>query len=139
MANDAAKTAIKKYLDKRAASDSTFAASYAKKNKSLDECMKFILGEARRRGTAVCMTDEEVFGLAVHYYDEDNITIRPVNAVARVAAPAAKPVNDNEIRQLKAEIQRHQEKVTERKLAKTRKQPDMTPSLFDLLEQEEEA
>lgn len=63
-----AKKAIKSYLDNRAASDPQFASSYAKKNKSLEECFRYILNEARSRGTEVCMTDEEVYGLAVHYY-----------------------------------------------------------------------
>lgn len=74
MAN-AAKQAIKAYLDNRAANDAQFALAYAKKNKSIDRCFDYIMGEASKRGRAVCMTDEEVFGLAVHYYDEDNIKI----------------------------------------------------------------
>lgn len=72
-----AQDAIKAYLDNRAATDPLFAASYAKPAKSIDECFRYILGEARKRGNAVCMTDEEVFGLAVHYYDEDDIKIAP--------------------------------------------------------------
>ena len=30
------------------------------------------------------MTDEEVYGLAVHYYDEDDIKINPVRETAKV-------------------------------------------------------
>lgn len=71
--NKAAKEAIKAHLDKRAATDKLFAVNYAKENKNLDECFRYILGEARKRGSAVCMTDEEVFGLAVHYYPKYNI------------------------------------------------------------------
>lgn len=73
--NNAAKVAIKAYLDQRAENDSLFAISYAKKNKNIDECFCYILGEAQKRGNEVCMTDEEVFGLAVHYYDEDSIRV----------------------------------------------------------------
>lgn len=87
--NQAAKDAIKAYLDNRAATDELFAANYAKENKNLDECFNYILGEARQRGNTVCMTDEEVFGLAVHYYDEDNIKIKPTGgATARVSTTA---------------------------------------------------
>lgn len=35
----------------------------------------YILSEAKKRGNAVCMSDDEVFGLAVHYYDEDDIKV----------------------------------------------------------------
>lgn len=66
---------IKQYLDGRAASDELFAVTYAKENKSVDECCRYIISEARKRGTEVCMSDDEVFGLAVHYYDEDSIKV----------------------------------------------------------------
>lgn len=72
------KTAIKKYLDNRAKTDELFAAKYANPKKSIDECCKYITGEAYARakdGTAV-ISDEEVYGMAVHYYDEENIEIR---------------------------------------------------------------
>lgn len=29
----------------------------------------------KRGGSVVCMSEDEVFGLAVHYYDEDNIKV----------------------------------------------------------------
>lgn len=69
------KDAIKAYLDKRAKEDSLFAASYAKPNKSIDECFDYIIGEVRKKGAMVYMSDEEVFGMAVHYYDEDDIKV----------------------------------------------------------------
>lgn len=62
------KEAIQSYLDERAKVDELFAVAYKKKNKSIDECCTYIMGEAKKRGNAVCMSDEEVFGLAVHYY-----------------------------------------------------------------------
>lgn len=68
---------VKEYLEERAKTDPLFAASYAKENKNLDECWDYIVEEARKRAInqMCCMTSEEVFGLAVHYYDEDNIEI----------------------------------------------------------------
>lgn len=90
--------AIKQYLDKRAAEDPQFAAAYAKPAKSLGECFSYILGEAKKRGTQVCMTDEEVFGLAVHYYDEDNIKISraPAARVSRTAPATAVDLTEEE-------------------------------------------
>ena len=68
MENKTFKEAIKVYLDDRAKADELFAKSYAKPGKSIDECCNYILGEAKKRGNAVAMTDEEVYGMAVHYY-----------------------------------------------------------------------
>lgn len=88
------KKAIQAYLDLRAKTDKLFAVSYAKTNKNLDDCCNYILGEAKKRGNAVAMTDEEVYGMAVHYYDEDDIKINkvPANARAAVSVPASKAV-----------------------------------------------
>lgn len=79
-----AKETIKSYLDERARTDELFAKAYAKEGKSIDECFSYILGEARKKGTQVCMSDEEVFGLAVHYYDEDDIKVSTIHDSARV-------------------------------------------------------
>ena len=73
--NESFKQAIKAYLDKRAEEDSLFAPKYANEKKSIDECCSYIMGEARKRGNAVAISDEEVYGMAVHYYDEDDIKI----------------------------------------------------------------
>lgn len=83
---------IKNYLDGRAVHDRQFAQNYKKEHKSLKECYAYILGEARKRAVnnACCMTSEEVFGLAVHYYDEDDIVVKTSTgkANAKVAGDA---------------------------------------------------
>ena len=61
--------------------------SLEKENKSLEECGNYILQEAQKKGSRVAMTDEEVFSLAVHYYDEDDITVKQTSkADVKVAA-----------------------------------------------------
>ena len=74
------KDTIQKYLQERAVEDPLFAPKFTNPNKSIDECCRYILGEARKRGTAVAMSDAEVFGMTVHYYDEENIKIEKVSA-----------------------------------------------------------
>ena len=91
MATQTAKQIIQEYLEKRAATDPQFAASYAKPKKNIDECFNYILGEARGRGSSVCMTDEEVFGLAVHYYDEDDIKIKRVSSAKVTTSKESTP------------------------------------------------
>ena len=73
-----AKERIKDYLDDRASQDELFAKSYAKTNKNIDECYDYIVGEARKQckdSDSVCISDDVVYGWAVHYYDEDNIMV----------------------------------------------------------------
>ena len=89
MENKTFKEAIKSYLDERAGTDELFAKSYAKENKNLDECCSYIMGEAKKLGNAVCISDNEVFGMAVHYYDEDDIKVNKLPAAARAVASAS--------------------------------------------------
>lgn len=73
--------AIKSYLDKRASEDKLFAKVYAKKNKSIARCCLYIIGEAQKqqfdtqKGKMAALPDAEVYGMAVHYYDEDDMEI----------------------------------------------------------------
>ncbi len=71
------KQAIKAYLDERAKADELFAVSYAKVNKNLDDCITFILNQAKAiaQEGGCGMTDFEVYSLATHYYDEDTIEV----------------------------------------------------------------
>lgn len=69
--------AIKEYLDARAKEDVKFAEKYSDEKKSLEECCRFILVEMRKKAKSGMYgaTDAEVFGLAVHYYDEEDIKV----------------------------------------------------------------
>lgn len=63
---------IKAHLDKRAQEDELFAKSYANDKKSIAECCRYIIGEVKKSGRNG-FADEEIFGLAVHYYDESDL------------------------------------------------------------------
>ena len=99
------KKVIKAYLDNRAKTDALFAQSYAKPNKSIDECLSYIMGEARKKGNAVCVSDEVVFGWAVHYYDEDDIKVGKIPAGTKVKTASTtnpfKELTEKEKQQLK--------------------------------------
>lgn len=70
---------IQDYLEVRVKADELFAKSYAKENKNIDECVNFILSQVQKSGCNG-FTDDEIFGIAVHYYDEDNIKdIKPIS------------------------------------------------------------
>ena len=73
------KNTIKAYLDKRANEDGLFALNYFKTNKNIDNCITYILNTVQKSGCNG-FTDDEVYSMAVHYYDEDNIEVgKPVN------------------------------------------------------------
>lgn len=83
---------IKNYLDSRAKTDSLFAETYKKANKSIKECCKYIYSQARKlakNDNAVGVDESTVYGWAVHYYDEDNIKVDKVQERVEVVAPVA--------------------------------------------------
>lgn len=64
---DAFKATIKAYLDDKATTDPLFAKEYQKPDKSLDECVRFVLSEVMKNGCCG-MTDDEVYCIVLHYY-----------------------------------------------------------------------
>jgi hypothetical protein len=70
--SDHFKSTIQKYLEARSKDDELFAVAYANPKKSIDECITYILNTVQKSGCNG-FTDEEVFSMAVHYYDETDI------------------------------------------------------------------
>ena len=66
------KKTIKHKLEEIAANDPLFAKSYAKEGKTLDECINYILNQVKKIG-AMGYTDDEIYGMATHYYNEDDL------------------------------------------------------------------
>lgn len=71
---DAFKNTIKDYLDKRAIEDPLFATPYSNPKKNIDDCVTYILNTVKNSGING-YTDDEVFNMAIHYYDEETIDI----------------------------------------------------------------
>ena len=69
------KARIQSYLEKRAEQEPEFAAKYHNPEKNLDDCFKYICSQVFESGCCG-FNDDEVYGMAVHYYDEKNITIK---------------------------------------------------------------
>ena len=70
---------IKAHLDKVAAEDPVFGEKYREalaredKKKDITHCCNYIIGEVKKTGRKG-FTDDEVFGMAMHFYDEAKVT-----------------------------------------------------------------
>lgn len=131
------KQTIKTYLDERAKNDELFAVSYAKENKNMDDCVTFILNQVKR-SKCMGLTDEEVYSLAVHFFDEDDIEIGSpiacnviVNHTVELTEEEKAQARQEALKEYQAEQLRKMQKRTNK--PKTPKaQPEITtPSLFD--------
>lgn len=77
---------LKKYIEmlikQQSAKDADFKALLSKPNKSVDECAKYLQGEAYKeikngKGRCRCVgrSDESMTGQIIHYYQEDSIKV----------------------------------------------------------------
>lgn len=70
---------IKNYLEGRAQTDELFATRYANPKRNLEDCCTYIMNQVQRSGCNG-FTDDEVYSMAVHYYDEEDIEVgKPIN------------------------------------------------------------
>lgn len=68
------------HLEQRASVDPLFAQSFANLDKNIDDCCTYILNQVQKSGCNG-FTDDEVYSMAVHYYDEENIEVgKPIDA-----------------------------------------------------------
>lgn len=73
------KAAIQNYLEYRAMTDDLFAPRYANPAKNIDDCITYILNEVQKSGMNG-FDDDEIYSMAMHYYDEDDIEIgKPIS------------------------------------------------------------
>ncbi len=78
-ATDYFKQTIQNYLELRAESDALFTPRYHNPRKSIDDCITYILNEVRRSGCNG-FADDEIYSMALHYYDEEDIDVgKPIN------------------------------------------------------------
>lgn len=66
------KNAVQSYLEQRAEYDELFARSYRNPLKNIEDCLTYILNTVQKSGCQG-FDDMEIFGMAVHYFDEADI------------------------------------------------------------------
>lgn len=71
------KEIIYQHLTDMAKKDENFKKCFEDKAKNIDDCLKYIFGQARKKSThnAAVIEDNVVFGWAAHYYQEKDIKL----------------------------------------------------------------
>lgn len=126
---------IKAYLDQRAESDILFSFRYSLPNKNIDDCVTYILNTVQKSGCNG-FSDDEIFGMAVHFYDEDNIEVgKPMNNAHVVVNHVVELTAEEKEQARQDAIQRVQDEAY-RKITQPVKRAKQTvvnnmPNLFD--------
>lgn len=118
-ATDAFKRTIKEYLEKRGSKDPIFARIVTKPGKNMDDCISYIL-ETVKKSNCNGFTDDEVYSMAIHYFDEDDIKVSGTNSNVRVVVNHVVELTEEE--KLQAREKAMEELKNEIK-AKARKKP----------------
>ncbi len=128
------KRTIQMYLEQRAAEDSLFAKSFANPAKNIDDCVTYILNWVKKSGCNG-FTDGEIYGQAIHYYEENEIEVgKPmncqvvVNHTVELTEEEKAEARQNAIRQYQQEELR---KMQNRNKPTTKRETQVQPSLFD--------
>ena len=123
------------YLEQRAEEDTLFAKKYRNPAKNIDECVTHILNYVQKSGCSG-FTDGEIFGQAIHYYEENEIEVgKPmncqvvVNHVVELTEEEKAEARQNAVRRYQEEELR---KLQNRNRPPARKETHPQPSLFDL-------
>ena len=128
------KKTILMYLEQRAEEDQLFAKSFSKPAKNIDDCVTYILNYVKNSGCNG-FTDGEIFGQAIHYYEENEIEVgKPmncqvaVNHIVELTAEEKAEARQKAIRQYQDEEMR---KLQNRNRPAAKKETIVQPSLFD--------
>ena len=126
---------IKAYLDKRAEIDLLFSFRYSLPEKKLEDCITYILNQVQKSGCNG-FHDDEIFGMAVHFYDEDKIEIGKPMHNAQVAVNHVVVLTAEEKEQARQDaIQKAQDEAYRKMTQPTKKAKKaaltIQPSLFD--------
>lgn len=132
---DPFKAAIQKHLDEVAKNDSLFAETMKKPNKNIDDCITYIMNEVQKSGRQG-FTDDEVYGMAIHYYDEDDIKPgKKVNAkviVNHSVELTPKEIEDAKQKAIDQAVQEAKEKMQKKKTPKKEVQTSQAAPQIDL-------
>ena len=112
------------YLEENASDD--LAEKINLGNRSIADCWRFIVGKARSRatasggGTCAMISDDEVFGWAIHFFEETQEALKK-ESDAEASAAAKRRTEDGirlqKEREKEAERKRKEKEEAERKLA----------------------
>ena len=129
---------IKAYLETRAENDALFAVRLANPSKSVEDCVTYIINQVQKSGCNG-FSDDEIFGMAVHYWEEDEIEVgNPVNCkvvvnhTVELTEEEMEQARQDAINKLRDEEMAKMRRPSQPRKATEKKAPEVQPSLFDL-------
>ena len=128
---------IKAYLEARAENDALFAIKFANPSKSMEDCVTYIINQVQKSGCNG-FDDAEIYGMAVHYWEEDEIEVgNPINCnvvvnhTVELTEEEKEQARQDAINRLRDEEMAKMRRPIQPKKASEKKTQVEQPSLFD--------
>jgi len=120
------KQVILDHLTRKAETNELFTPKFNNPKKNIDECITYILNSVKDTGCNG-FTDEEIYGMAVHYYEEETINVgHPIDC--DVVINQQIPLTEEELRQAKEKaLQKAQDEAYEA-MTKKKHTPTIAPA-----------
>lgn len=129
---------IKAFLEEKALSDNLFAVKFANPSKTIEDCVTFIINQVQKSGCNG-FADDEIFGMAIHYYEENEIEVgKPINCqvvvnhTVELTEEEKEQARQDAIAKLRDEEMAKMRKPSQSKKATEKNSQVEQPSLFDL-------
>lgn len=127
---------IREYLEDMAENDALFAVKFANPTKSMEDCVTYIINQVQKSGCNG-FTDAEVYGMAIHYYEENEIEVgNPINCkvvvnhTVELTEEEKEEARQEAIAKLRDEQVAKMRRPTAKKATENKPQVEQ-PSLFD--------
>ena len=124
-ATDYFKQTIQNYLRSSAQEDELFAPGDASPKKTIDDCITYILNYVKQSGCNG-FADDEIYSLAMHYYDEDDIEIGKPLTNCKVVVNHTIQLTEEEKAQARAKAMQRAQDEAYKKLTQGRNRPKPT-------------
>lgn len=128
---------IAEYLNQRAMTDPLFAPNLQKPHKNIEDCITYILNQVKSSGCCG-FEDDEIYSMAVHYYDEDELEVGSrvgcnvvVNHTIVLTEEEKAEAREKALKQYQAEELRKLQEAKRTK-GKANNEQAPQPSLFDM-------
>lgn len=130
---------IVQYLMARAENDPLVAVRLANLSKTMEQCCAYIIGEVKKSGCCG-FTDDEIFGWAMHFWDEPEIEVSNIATNCQVVVNHTVELTEEEKEQARQDAinkLRDEEMAKMRRPSRSKKATENKPqveqaSLFDL-------
>lgn len=118
------KNAISSYLRNYAEKDSVFKDKVIafKDVKNIDDCIKYILNTVQKSGVQG-FADDEIFGMALHYYEEEDIDIGK-DIAAHIVVNHVVELTEEEIQKAKEDAKEKIYQEERQRIVKTKVKKD---------------